>query len=119
MSQSNSFVNTLCQIREGDSVDELSLKLQELVAAVRENGKAGTLTLAIKVKPGTVRGRIGTIIIEDDITVKPPRKAKDESLFFATDENTLQRTDPNQPELTLRTVEGGQVDKDNLKRVAS
>lgn len=114
---SNSFVNTFCQIREGDSVSEASDKLQELVAAVRETGRPGTLTIAIKVKPGTTRGRIGTIILEDDIAAKLPKKEKDESLFFATDDNTLQRTDPNQPELSLKTVEGGKVEKDQLKRV--
>lgn len=113
----NSFGNTLALIRDGDCVDEASQKLQELVAAVRETGKPGSLTITLKAKPATIRGAIGTLVIDDDVTVKLPKAGKAQSLFFATEANTLQRSDPNQQELQLKTVEGGQVAPENLKRV--
>lgn len=45
------FIDTLTALRYGELHDELSEKLNELVAACADTGKAGTLTLTLKLKP--------------------------------------------------------------------
>lgn len=114
----NTFANTVAQIRGGDFQEEASKKLQELVGAVRETGRPGTITLTMKIKPATARGSMSTLIIDDKVVCKMPEVEKAQSLFFATDENTLQRNDPNQKELALKTVSMPAVEKEEL-RVAS
>src|SRR6185295_19436428 len=98
----NTFATTLGEIRKGECLAELSRALNALVGEVRECGKAGELTFKLKIKPAS-RGAINALIIEDDIIVKSPKVERASSLFFATDENTLQRNDPNQSELQLKT----------------
>ena len=95
------FDHTLREIRFGECLDELTAELGKLVAAVSNTGKAGSLTLTIKMKP------VGAAIeITDDIKDKVPALSKGTSLFFATPENNLVRNDPRQPDLTnLKSVE--------------
>lgn len=118
MNQNNTFVVTFANVRNGALIDELSLKMADLVGAVRETGKPGSLLVEFKVRPGMLRGNTNAVIIQDKTTLKLPEAEKVESLFFATEQNTLQRTDPNQPEFNLKSVDGGQqVDTSQLKRV--
>ena len=118
MSQNNSYVITLSSIRNGDLINELSLKMAELVGVVRETGKPGSILVELKARPGMLRGNSNAVIIQDKTTLKLPEAEKVESLFFATESNTLQRTDPNQPELTLKSVDGGlPIEQAQLKRV--
>ena len=52
------------------------------------------------VEPASVAGDI-TVTLEDDIVVKPPRRPRGSSIFYAGEGNVLQRTDPRQEELKL------------------
>jgi hypothetical protein len=88
--------------RNGASHDELSDALQELVAAVTEEGKAGTLTLKITVKPANA-GQ-GALLVVDEIKTAPPKTTKSGSIFFASPDNNLVREDPRQPKLDLREI---------------
>lgn len=96
------FSQFLIEQRGGGLHGEVSEKLQTLVAAVAEHGKAGTLTLTISVKP--VEGNLGQYVVSDDVKVKAPEPARGASLFFADDVGNLSRSDPRQPELPLREV---------------
>jgi hypothetical protein len=98
--QGNCFSRLLSEFREGESQAELSEQLQEVVAAVRDTGKPGKLTYTIIVKPSG-----NAIVVTDEIKTKVPQMPRDASIFFATDQNTLQRENPNQKRLDLRTVE--------------
>lgn len=100
---SNTFEMTLREIRGGGALTELSTKLAELVAAVRATGKAGKLRLEIAVTPAS-RGEAVCLMLDDDISLKLPRLEKASSIFFATDQNLLQRQDPRQKEFELREV---------------
>ncbi|MFE7128915.1 hypothetical protein [Streptomyces sp. NPDC057617] len=84
---------------------ELSEKLHELLAAVRETGKAGSLALKIDVKP--ISGTDGrTLTVTDSVAVKAPKAERPKSIFFVTDDGNLSRTDPRQPVITgLREVD--------------
>ena len=96
------FSQTLAELRFGESEQELTAKLAELVAAVGNTHKAGKLVFELKVKPGPS----GSVQIDDVITLKKPELPKGASLFFADDNNDLQRNDPRQAMLPgLRTVD--------------
>lgn len=97
---SNFFVHLLTEFRDGESISELSEALQCLVAAVRDTEKKGTLTYIIKVAP---QGE--AVVVTDEIKLKAPEMTRDASIFFATEENTLQRDNPNQRHLEFREVQ--------------
>lgn len=97
----NPFNQVLLEIRQGSLHAELSERLQELVAAVAEQEKAGSLTLTIRVSPAG--RRTAQYEISDDVSVKLPKPERGSSLFFALDGN-LSRSDPRQPQLPLQEV---------------
>lgn len=98
------FMDTLKEIRGGAIVGELGAELQQLVSEVRATGKAGRIVLTLDVKP-VKKGGEHTMLIEDDIKVKPPKYEREGTILYATDANELSRKDPRQPELTgLRDV---------------
>ncbi|GFH36588.1 hypothetical protein [Streptomyces pacificus] len=89
----------------GQLHDELSSRLHDLIEAVIETGKAGSLSLKVDVKP--IAGTDGrTLTVTDAVTTKVPRIERPKSIFFVTDDGNLSRTDPRQPVITgLREVE--------------
>jgi hypothetical protein len=96
------FMDWLREHKNGALHDELSDGLQELVAAVMEEGKAGTLTLTIKVGPFG-KGD-GALQVAAEAKVKPPKAPAGVSIFFATPENNLVRQDPRQQSMELREI---------------
>lgn len=101
MANSRSFMDFIREHRNGHTHDELSDALQALVAEVNEQGKAGTLTLTISVKP---IGKSDGLEVGADIKSKPPKAAAGVSIFFPTPENNLVRQDPRQQAMELREV---------------
>jgi len=99
----NAFARTLQEVRSGHCLQEASEKLQELVSQVRLTGRSGELVVRLKVKPAS-RGEAVTLMVEDDVSVKLPRLERGTTVFYASEENVLQRNDPRQGELELRTV---------------
>lgn len=82
--------------------DEIGTKLAALVKKCEDTGRAGTLTIALKLKPG----KAGQIEIFDEIKVTEPKEERGSSLVFATVEGNLDRKDPRQGELEgIRVVE--------------
>jgi hypothetical protein len=113
----NSFISTLNELRSGRGVNELSERLAELVGAVKETGKAGTLTLQLKIAPA-IAGDVSQLFVSDVIKLAVPQPMRSATLFYPSEENTLLRRDPNQRELELRSVEGG-AKAAELKEVAN
>jgi hypothetical protein len=97
---SNSFSSLLAEFRDGESLNELSEKLQMLVAAVRDTDKPGKLIYTLIVKPSG-----NAQVVTDKIDLKAPEAPREAAIFFATDECTLQRDNPNQRQLALREVQ--------------
>ena len=103
MQTMNSYEQTLREMRHGRSLAELSEQLALLVAAVRDTGKAGSLTYKLTVKPASA-GDVVTVQLEDDVKPLIPKPARGNSIFYANENNTLQRTDPRQREFDIREV---------------
>lgn len=88
------FDQTLRDINNGGLVAELTEELTEVIAAVRRSGKAGSISLTLKLKPrGAANEQIEVIP-----TVKggKPEASRPISIFFVNDDNGLQRDDPTQ-----------------------
>jgi hypothetical protein len=98
------FAEFLQQQRRGLLHGELSDGLHDLLQAVKDTGKAGSLTFQIKVKPAA-KGNAEQVLISDLVSVKKPAVERPESIFFLDDNGNLTRQDPRQQELPLKFVE--------------
>ncbi|MDB5458121.1 MAG: hypothetical protein JWP92_3706 [Caulobacter sp.] len=96
------FTILLGQIRKGRVVEELTERLSEVTAAVKETGKAGTLTLKLKISPR--KGDSYQVTMAASVESKIPRDDLPEGVFFITEDGGLVRNDPNQKELALAPV---------------
>lgn len=97
------FHQLLGDIRAGELNDELTAKMTELVAAVQNTNKAGSLTLKIKLTP--TKGL--ALEIEDDVSINKPTLSKPSTLLFPTVEGNLQTNNPLQKSLDLKVVQDG------------
>ena len=86
-SERKPFAAFLQEQRRGALHGELSERLQELVLAVEEHRKAGTLTLTLSVKPN---GN-GVVTISDKVVVKVPEGERGSSIFFTDEAGNLVR----------------------------
>lgn len=95
------FANFLSQ--QGGAHDELTEGLHDVIAAVKETGKPGSVTLTIKIDPD--KKAQGIFRISDNVTIKAPQHDRGTRIYFADKSGNLTRSDPNQPELEgLRDV---------------
>lgn len=100
------FNQSIALVRNGQLHNELTKALGELVSAVKDQGKGGSLTLTLKIKPFS-KADSSTLVLEDAISVKAPKPDSAPTVFYATDRGGLSRSDPRQPELAgLRVLEG-------------
>jgi hypothetical protein len=98
------FADVLREIRAGQVADQAATDMQHLVAAVREHGKKGTLTLTITVEP--MKGNEDALAVSGDVALKAPKAAPKAAIFFADDDGNLLRDDPRQVALPgLRRVD--------------
>jgi hypothetical protein len=100
-----SFATWLQEQRNGVCHAEATEALKELIAAVTEHQKGGTLTLKLDVKPAKVG--VGTLLIVDAVKVSLPEGDRPAAIFYADDDGNLSRHDPRQPRLPLQAVDGG------------
>lgn len=89
-----SFAAFLCQHARGRTERELSASLRELVEAVEETGKGGSITYTLKIAPQANAEH--AVLVTDDIKVKKPALDRPASIFFADEAYRLVRTDPRQ-----------------------
>jgi hypothetical protein len=92
------FIDTLRELRHGETLRELNEELYAVVQAVRATGVKGSMMLTITVKPAS-KGDVGTLMLEEDLKTKLPRLARGSTILFATDNGLLTRQDPRQPQL--------------------
>lgn len=92
----------LREYRGGRLVNELTEELAELVQTVMATDKPGTLTLKLSVKPD--KGGENQLTMQADYDTKLPKADFPSSTYFADQDGSLTRTDPNQSEMTLSEV---------------
>lgn len=98
--QTKPFATTLNELNKGRTHSELSSSLQDLVAAVMDTGKKGTLTLTIIVESAKSHDMV---VISDKVVVKKP-EARAATMLFVDQHYNLRRDNPEQPQLPLGIV---------------
>lgn len=96
------FVKLLSEVSKGKLIDEADARLAEIVKTIRDNGGAASLTLTFKFR--AMGGE--TVTVEATAAEKLAKPVLMPSIFFLTEENTLSRNNPNQPDL-FRALDGG------------
>lgn len=95
------FADVLRELGGGNTYDELTARLAEVVDAVAATRKVGEISIKLKVKPNGEAG----VIVADEIKTKVPEPARGETVFFVTSGGSLVRQDPRQQDLPLRRVD--------------
>lgn len=90
----------LAEQRGGALQGELTETLAELVRAVVEHEKPGSLTLKVTVKPG--EDGVLYVLVFDDVTAKIPQPPRGGALFHPDEQGSLTRHNPRQGRLPLR-----------------
>jgi len=97
------FTDFFKQLDFGNLEQEATDALQDIVHAATQTGKAGELTIKVKLKP---IGTTGQVELEADVKAKVPQPTRGKTLMFATPDNNLQRENPRQTTLDgLRTAD--------------
>jgi hypothetical protein len=95
------FAEFVAQQRRGALNGEAGEKLAELVHAVSEVGKAGTLTIVVRVEPG----KADSLEVTDDVKMKLPQPDRPAALWFADAHHNLTRENPAQQPLPIHAVD--------------
>lgn len=87
---------------QGDVDVEMTLALAEVVQAVTNHGKKGTVTLKVAIDTAGSGGR--TVEISCVVDAKAPTADPERSIFYVGDKGSLHRDDPYQRRLPLKRV---------------
>lgn len=89
----------LAEQRKGDLNAEATAALAEVVRAVSDTGKPGSVTVKITISPIT-KGQPGDqVVISDQVNNKPPREDQT-ALWYVTDGGGVSRRGPHQMSIT-------------------
>lgn len=97
------FLETLRELRKGQTLEDLTNALAEMVGAVQTTGKGGEITLRLRIRPPRP-GSVSYITIEDQVVTKIPRADRGDTVFFPLADGSLSRQDPSQLGLQLSGV---------------
>jgi len=94
--------DVLRDIRKGRPVEEATNALADVVKAVDETGKEGSVTITLKIRSSKHGGPEKTIIAE--VKSKKPIADIAPAVFFSDVDGDLHRVDPRQEEMPLGEV---------------
>ncbi|WGG48952.1 hypothetical protein [Rugamonas sp. DEMB1] len=92
----------LQDMRDGRTHTELTKCLDELLAAVKNTGKGGSLSVEIKIKPASRGQDVDKVVITDKVSIKVPSPERGDDFYWLTDDHELSRNHPKQTTLDLR-----------------
>ncbi len=101
-----SFSHQLTELNEGSIHAALTADFAELLRTVQATGRAGSLTLKVKVVPAVRTDGAGTdrINITTDRKLELPKPQMPADFFYLTDDGETTRNHPRQQSLELREV---------------
>lgn len=98
-----SFGVFLNDLNDGQTLAGLTSDLAELLRTVQATGRSGSLTLKVKVAPGSKPGQeVDKITITADRKLELPKPESPSDFFWLTDEAEPTRQHPRQHALDLR-----------------
>lgn len=110
MMNTTPFNQQLVYLNKGTLNEELTEVLAEVVKAVRETGKAGSLTLTLKVAMFS-KANEDVVKISPVVTSKVPEGERAETIMYSTADGDLLRDDPNTVRTELKQVDVGQQER--------
>lgn len=100
-----SFNLFLQDLNDGSTHAGLTGDLAELLQAVKANGRAGSMTLKIKIAPASRGGDVDKITISADRKLELPKPEQPQDFFWLTDDAEPTRQHPRQHALDLRDAQ--------------
>lgn len=111
----STFLTLLQQHRGGGCLQDVGQAIRNITDLAQTTGKPGGFTLKFVFDPT----RSGAVEVADDLKIVLPKSEKETSLFFVGENGVLQRNNPNQLEMSLRSIEGGVAQNtENLRQVS-
>lgn len=98
----------LREIRRGRPVEEATNALADVVRAVDETGKKGSVTITLAISPSKHGGPEKTLVCE--VKAKKPIAEIAPAVFFSDADGDLHRVDPNQEEMSFSEATPRPVD---------
>lgn len=108
------FSQQMTYLNKGTLNDELTEVLADVVKAVRETGKAGSLTLTLKVSMFN-KADENIVKISPSVSSKIPEGERAETIMWSTADGDLLRNDPHQPINELKQVETQNTEHKSLQ----
>lgn len=105
-SKCTKFSQHVAYINKGSLDDELTEVLAEVIKAVRETGKKGSVTLILNCSMLNVRDE-DVMKITPDVKFNVPKLALADTIMFSTSDGDLLRDDPDQIKMDLQVIESG------------
>lgn len=100
-----SFSLFLADLNNGLTHSGLTADLHELVQTVQSTGRAGSMTLKIKIAPASRGGDVDKITIVADRKLELPKPEAPSDFFWLTDNAEITRQHPRQHALDLRDAQ--------------
>lgn len=100
-----SFSVFLADLNDGATQAGLTADFYELLQAVRNHGRSGSMTLKVKVAPATKGGQeVDKITITAERKLELPKPEHPQDFFWLTADAQPSRKHPRQQELPLREI---------------
>lgn len=99
------FSQQIAHLAKGTLDAELTTSLADLVKAINDHGKKGSISLTLSLKPEVQNGEVKMISIKADVKVSSPQPQRIGSIFWPTYDGDLLRNDPEQGTLDLKEVD--------------
>lgn len=99
--QGKPLTDVMGEIEAGRFLDEATEASYNIIAAVMDTRKVGTLKIELTFTP---TGK-GTVNVDAALKIKLPEHDRPSTTFFVGKDYSLLRRDPSQPDLPLREVE--------------
>jgi hypothetical protein len=100
MANGKTFAEVIGELEGGQFAEELAQAWTDMVAAVMETNKPGSITLTVGITPTGRR----TVKVAAVMKAKEPEHPRDATTFFVGNGNELFRDDPAQAQLPLGKV---------------
>jgi hypothetical protein len=108
------FIQALIELSNGQVAHDLHRDMEKVLAAVRDTGKKGKLTLTLDIEPQKIKDfKVTQVKITGTCKILEPTETPDSTIFHLLDDATLSRDDPRQIAMELEVQNAGKKDKQN------
>ena len=98
----------LLDMRSGAVIADINRDFGDVIAAVADTGKKGSITITLEVVPSRVnKDRVSEVELTHKVSLRKPKPNFGRAIFFVGEHGELSRTDPNQTEMAFEEEANG------------